>query len=159
MKKKIIVFLSLSILVLSSYCLITNKTNAVDEISQENIKKIEEEEKKCIDENNQTNAGMINCTDVTSQKYEKEIEKVLKASKKMLTKEEYEQLLKTQEKWEEFIREEYALIDMIYEKPNSPRTHYFIAMGVKDAHIEQRAKKLVSFYLTYNLTKDDLLPN
>ncbi len=77
---------------------------AVDYTTQKELKEIENETQKCIDENYISDYTMAQCTIERTKKYNIEIERTIKAAKNILSKSQYEQLLKNQSKWEDFAK-------------------------------------------------------
>ena len=115
---------------------------------QEELKKIKDEVKECIDKNYMTDYAMMQCTLIGTKKYEKEIKKITKAGKKFLSKEQYEQFLKTQQKWEEFMIEEDKLLKQTYEKNCPPYLPCLSATSDKYEYTKSRAEDLSGFFST-----------
>ena len=155
MKRIVPIFL---VLILISLGFIADKTIANDKISQDNIKKIEKEEKECISKNYETDYDMMQCSIVAMKKYNAEIEKVLKSSKKLFSKEQYNQMLKSQAKWEEFMKENNLFLEMIYEKDCPPYLPCLVAQGEKSALTKEHAQLLIGQHNVYKLFREKGIP-
>lgn len=156
MNKKFLILLLILVLIVSFFAV--HKSIANTEISQDNIKKIEEEEKDCINKNFETDYDMMQCSIIAMEKYSLEIEKVLKSSKKLFSKEQYEQMLKAQAKWEEFMEENNLLLEMTYEKDCPPYLPCLTAQGEKSDYTKNRAVELIGFYNIYKLFQEKGIP-
>lgn len=114
--------------------------------TQEELKKIEDEFQKCINKNNMTDYAMMQCTTIGMKKYNKEIEKTIKAGKELLSKEQYKQFLLTQKKWEEFMTEENKFLSQTYEKKCPPYLPCLMAASDKYEYTKNRAQDLSGFF-------------
>ena len=99
--------------------------------TQDELKKIDEETQKCIDKNYETDYDMMQCSLKGIEKYNKEINRTVAVAKYMLSKTQYEQFLKTQKAWENFMKEEDNLLKQTYEKNCPPYMPCLTATGDK----------------------------
>lgn len=118
---------------------------AVQYSTQEELKKIADDVQKCIDENYMTDYSMAQCTIEGTKRYNAEIEKTVNAAKDLLSKEQYEQFLKTQKKWEEFMKEKDNLLKQTYEKNCPPYLPCLVAAGDRYHFVKARAEDLSGF--------------
>ncbi len=145
MKKFLVLFLFLFVSV--SY--------ALDYTTQEELKKIEEETQKCIDKNYMTDYAMMQCSIEGTKKYKVEIDRTIKGTKKYLSKTQYEQYLKTQEKWEEFMGEYDKLLKQTYEKHCPPYLACLSAVDDRYEYTKHRAEDLSGFIGVLQLFKKE----
>ena len=157
MNKKFLILLLTLVLIVFFFA--AHKSVANNEISQDNIKKIEEEEKDCINKNFETDYDMMQCSIIAMKKYNLEIEKVLKNSKKLFSKEQYEQMLKAQAKWEEFMKENNLLLEMTFEKDCPPYLPCLVAQGERSALVKEHAQLLIGQHNVYKLFQEKGIPD
>lgn len=110
--------------------------------SSETIEKIDKETKDCIDTHYQTDHTMMVCVYNGYEKYNQEIKKTIEGAKEILPKAEYEELLKSQEKWEEFVREENKMIKQIVEKDSPAPIESLTCANIKYNIIKARIEEL-----------------
>ena len=135
-------FLILSLmLILLTFCFVVHKSIANNEISKDNIKKIEEETQICLDKG----FAMQNCNYEAINKYKIEIEKILKKFKNKLSQSQYEKLLVSQKKWEEFAKANNELYNEIYDVIPATIMHLFGSQYKKQIY-ENRLKELYELY-------------
>ena len=123
--------------------------------TQEELKKIDEETQKCIDKNYETDYDMMQCSLKGIEKYNKEINRTVAAAKDMLSKTQYEQFLKTQKAWENFMKEEDNLLKQTYEKDCPPYLPCLTGVDIKHDYIKERAEDLSGFLGVWKLFKED----
>ncbi len=147
MKKNILkIILILILLLITPFCFCKTKRIIHKTYStQEELKKIADEVQQCIDTNYRTDLDMQKCTDEGTRRYNIEIEKTVKAAKNILSKEQYEQFLKTQQKWEEFIKEEEKLLDETYGVDPYRQDTFLIASHDIYLYTKSRAEDLSDF--------------
>ncbi len=122
--------------------------------TQDELKKIDEETQKCIDKNYMTDYDMMQCSLKGIEKYNKEIDRTISAAKDMLSKEQYEQFLKTQKAWENFMKEEDNLLKEMFEKNCPPYLPCLTATGDKYFYTKERAEDLSGFLGVWKLFKE-----
>ncbi len=140
MKKTVSTILLFILLFIMPFCIAKAKCS-----TQEKLKKIADEVQHCIDTNYRTDYDMQKCTDEGIKRYNDEIEKTVKSAKKLLSKEQYEQFLKTQQKWEEFIREEEKLLDKTYRVDVYRQDTFLTASSIVYHYTKSRAEDLSGF--------------
>ena len=108
---------------------------------------------KCMKEKNYTTAGMSQCVYDSIDDWEKEINKYLSLSKKVMTKEQYESLQISQKKWNEYKKAQWDLYNVTY---GSKLGTIFININAEDkvSIIEQRANELRGFYEIFTTAGD-----
>ena len=148
MNKKILILLL--ILILFGIFFISNDVIANNEISQDNIKKIEEEAQICLDKG----IAMHNCNYEAINKYQIEIEKILKKFKNKLTQSQYEKLTISQKKWEDFAKANNDLYNEIYDIIPATIVYLFGSQQKKQIY-ENRLKELAELYREYNMLLKD----
>ena len=148
MNKKILILLL--ILILFGIFFISNDVIANNEISQDNIKKIEEEAQICRDKG----IAMHNCNYEAINKYQIEIEKILKKFKNKLTQSQYEKLTISQKKWEDFAKANNDLYNEIYDIIPATIVYLFGSQQKKQIY-ENRLKELAELYREYNMLLKD----
>lgn len=79
------------------------------------------------------------------KKYNTEIKKTTKAAKDLLSKPQYEQFLKTQQKWEKFIKEEDILLKQTYKKNCPPYLPCLVASSDIYEYTKSHAEDLSGF--------------
>ncbi len=137
-------------LILLSFAPTTAKENYT---TQEELKKIAKDTQKCIDKNYMTDYAMMQCSLQGIEKYNKEIDKTVTAAKDMLSKEQYEQFLKTQKAWENFMKEEDNLLKQMFEKDCPPYLPCLSATGHRYHFVKNRAEDLSGICNTWTLFK------
>lgn len=147
MKKTI--FLSLSACLILAI-LSTGKLIANNEISQDNIKRIEEKTQICLNKG----MAMHNCNYEAVNEYKIEIEKILKKFKNKLTQSQYKKLLASQQKWEEFTKANNELYNEIYDVIPATIVYLFGSQYKKQIY-ENRLKELIELYNQYNILLKD----
>ena len=147
MKRIVPIFL---VLILISLGFIANKTIASDKISQDNIKKIEQETQICLNKG----IAMHNCNYEAINKYEIEIKKVIKKLKNKLSQSQYKKLLVSQQKWEEFAKANNELYSDIFDIIPATIVHLFGSSYKKQVY-ENRFNELVELYNEYNILLKD----
>lgn len=123
--------------------------------SSETIEKIDKETKDCIDTHYQTDHTMMVCVYKGYEKYNQEIKKTIEGAKEILPKAEYEELLKSQEKWEEFVKQHNILLKQTYEKNCPPFLPCLTASSDKYEYIKTRIKDLSGFLWLYVFYKQE----
>lgn len=131
---------------LTAYCLADepnlNKSNSKPAFtSQEDLKKIDEETKNCINVHYETDYTMMMCVIEGTKKYTAEIEKMKKAAQSILSKPRYEGFLKAQYKWEKSLSKFNYISNMEY-LPFQPR---LLAENDRYHYIKSRAEYLSKF--------------
>ncbi|MBQ8635686.1 hypothetical protein IJ425_06000 [bacterium] len=144
MNKKFLILLLILVLIVSFFA--AHKSIANNEISQDNIKKIEEETQACLDKG----ITMHNCNYDAINKYGIEIEKILKKFKNKLSQSQYKKLLISQQKWEEFAKANNELYSEIYDTIPATIVHLFGSQYKKQIY-ENRLKELIELYNEYNV--------
>ncbi len=142
-------------LLLTIFLFATNPAFASYCTSSETIKKIDNETQNCINANYQTDRMMMLCTYEGYEKYNQEIKKTIKGAKDILPKAEYEELLRSQEKWEEFIKQHNILLKQTYEKNCHPYLPCLAAASDKYEYIKTRIKDLSGFLYLYTFYKQN----
>ena len=128
----------------------TGKLIANNEISQDNIKRIEEKTQICLNKG----MAMYNCNYEAINEYKIEIEKILKKFKNKLTQSQYKKLLVSQQKWEEFTKANNELYNEIYDVIPATIVYLFGSQHKKQIY-ENRLKELIELYNQYNILLKD----
>ena len=106
---------------------------------------IDKERQYCLDTNFQSDYQMAQCNYKAIEKYNSEIKILLKKLKIKLTKEQYSNLIKSQSKWESFIKSDNLLLNntlenKLYFEP------YLISSNIKFQNYKQHYEELVNLY-------------
>ena len=108
------------------------------------IHPIDKAEKKCIDETSSTSV-MLKCTTTAQNAWQKEIDTNIKLLKKVMPKDKYSALTKSQNDWEKFQKSEFGLINSIFEQKQG--TMYInVSSGFRREIVKQRALDLKQYY-------------
>lgn len=113
------------------------------------IENIDKERQNCFEINFQSDYTMAQCNYAAIEKYDSEIQKSLKNLKKTLTKSQYKLLLISQKQWNEFIKNDNALLantleNKFYFEP------YLISSNIKFENYKQRCQELNDLYQYIN---------
>ncbi len=109
---------------------------------------IDKEEQACIAKTADTQV-MYKCSDIAQKDWEKEIVKTLSELKKSVSKENFENLIKSQQAWEQYKNDEFNSIDKMLS--NKKGTMYInVAKGLKVDIVKQRALTLNEYLKTVN---------
>lgn len=147
MRKNVCLFL-LFIALVSASCL------AKDFSNQEELNKIEKETKECINNNYQTDYAMAQCVEDSIKRYNIEITKNLKGLKEVLSESQYEDVAKSQNNWESFIKQDNLMLENILEKPFAPYLPALTSTNIKMYNVKRRAQELCGLLNLYTLYKD-----
>lgn len=128
---------------------------AQDFATQEELKKIEQEVQECIDKNYMTDYSMMQCTNKGTKKYNNEINRTVKTAKNHLSNAQYEQFLKAQASWQNFMTENDKLLKQTYEKKCPPYLPCLSAADDRYEYTKSRAMDLSGFLGTLLLFKED----
>ena len=109
------------------------------------IHPIEKDVQNCMKKEDYTTAGMSKCVDNSINDWNKEIDKYLSLLKDTLPEDKYKLLQISQEKWEEYKKAQWQLLDVALSEKDG--TMYInILSGDKADVVEKRAKDLSGFY-------------
>lgn len=139
--KKIVVILAFLLLQIA-FAKTQNPTNVFE--------KIDSETQACLD----TGMGMTNCEYGAIDKYEIEIEKLLKKFKKVFSQSQYDELIKTQKLWDGFYKQNNALLNNTLGDTDATLIH-LISVGQSLNAIKNRAIELNKLYELYSSFKKD----
>ncbi len=129
MKKLIIVFIIF---------ILTNNysfSNAIDDIERTRL--------NCMHTNNQSDFVMAECNYQAINLYNKEINKELKLLKKILTRDKYKLLSKSNESWEAYINNNNLLLKNLFENQNYAEPH-LISSSIKCQNLKQYLEELIT---------------
>jgi uncharacterized protein YecT (DUF1311 family) len=102
---------------------------------------------KCMEKENYTTAGMLNCSSQALDKWDKELNRVYKELMKKLSPEEKELLKQSQQQWIKFKDAEFKWIESFY---NSREGTMFPVMGMGEKlHLVSERVKVLEGYLLY----------
>lgn len=109
------------------------------------IHPIEKDVQNCMKKEDYTTAGMSKCVDNSINDWNKEIDKYLSLLKDTLPEDKYKLLQISQEKWEEYKKAQWQLLEATLSEKDG--TMYInILSGDKADVVEKRAKDLSGFY-------------
>ena len=109
------------------------------------IHPIEKAVQDCMQKEDYTTAGMSKCVDASINDWNKEIDKYLSLLKYTLPEDKYKLLQISQEKWEEYKKAQWQLLEATLSEKDG--TMYInILSGDKADVVEKRAKDLSGFY-------------
>ncbi len=136
-------------LVIATVIFIQQTVAKVDnEHEQAALKKIEKETQECIDTNYQTDYQMMQCVIKGTEKYNIEIQKILQKFKKVLSESQYNDLIKAEEKWGEFIELNNTMLENTF-KPCPPYLPCLTVVDSKYEYTKHHAEDLVGNYGLY----------
>ena len=138
MNRKILILIP----ILISTFLFANQTFANN---ADNITKIEKETQNCLNKG----IAMQNCNYKAIEKYQIEIEKTIKKLKKKLTQSQYEKLINSQNKWEEFANANNELYINIFDTIPASVVQLYGSEYKKEIY-KNRTKELIELYDEYN---------
>ncbi len=136
-----------------------NKNDENDENKKDTadspLEKIKKEAQTCLDKGG---VDVANCCSYAIADYNDEIDKTIKNLKKVLSKFQYEKLLESQEKWQEFVKSDNNLHEktLLACRAIMPVT---IGECARMDIIEARAQELNTIYNGYPLFKEDCFEN
>ena len=109
------------------------------------VENIDKERQNCFEINFQSDYTMTQCNYVAIEKYDNEIQKLLKNLKKTLTKSQYKLLLMSQKYWDTFIKNDNTLLEntlenKFYFEPN------LISSNIKFENYKQHCQELNDLY-------------
>ena len=118
---------------------------AFQTVNADIILDIDKERQICLDTNFQSDYIMAQCNHKAIEKYNAEINILLKKIETKLTKEQYSDLIKSQSKWESFIKSDNLLLNntlenKLYFEP------YLISSNIKFQNYKQRYEELSIIY-------------
>ena len=128
-----------SIFILIIYLIIIQNCFA----NQENI--IDTERQNCLDTNFQSDYSMAQCNYKAIEKYNNEIQELLKKLKNSLTKSQYYKLKKSQNQWDKYTEKNNALFESTLEN-KSYFEPYLLSSGIKFESYKQRYNELFIIY-------------
>ena len=151
--KKIILLIAVIVLCAAPFCFSQTRDlikEKVRNISHPNIpKKIDDELNSCLEDENITYHKMLQCTIEGKNKYNIEIEKMVKKLKKVLSDEQYSELIKSQQKWQEFYEQDNSFLDSTFGDNYPPYMPITISENYKLLNAKYRLEQLYEiFYLT-----------
>ena len=120
------------------------------QVSANGFDEIEIENQKCLD----SGYNMPNCNYVSIQKYEIEIENILKKFKKVLNETQYLKIDKSQKKWIDYKKNQYDLYEEIFDTVPAQIMH-LIGTGYKKQIVKNRAEELFDLYKTHMFLKEE----
>jgi len=126
------------------------KTFANSKAIKEELIKIEQETQLCLDKG----IGMINCNYNATEKYNIEIEKILKKLKSVLTQSQYKKLIASQEKWNEFKESNLELYSEIFDSSYIKDVQLF-GSEFKKRIFKNQAQELFKLYNEYLFIKKE----
>ena len=138
MNRKILILIP----ILITTFLLANQTFANN---ADNITKIEKETQNCLNKG----IAMQNCNYKAIEKYQIEIEKTIKKLKKKLTQSQYEKLINSQNKWEEFANANNELYINIFDTIPASVVQLYGSEYKKEIY-KNRTKELIELYDEYN---------
>lgn len=110
------------------------------------ISKIEKERQNCIEINYYSDYTMSKCNYDAIKRYDNETQKILKKIKNYTTKSQYDSLLTSQSKWNEFIEYDNSILEELLEKKQFE--DYLISSAVKCQNKKYRLEELIILYTT-----------
>ena len=120
------------------------------QVNANNFNEIEIENQKCLD----SGYNMPNCNYIAIQKYEIEIENILKKFKKVLNETQYLKIDKSQKKWIDYKKNQYDLYEEIFDTVPAQIMH-LIGTGYKKQIVKNRAEELFDLYKTYMYLEEE----
>ena len=128
----------------------------VGNISHPNIpKKIDDEFNSCLEKEDITYYQMLQCTIEGKNKYNIEIEKTVKKLKKVLSDEQYSELIKSQQKWQEFYEQDNSFLDSTFGDNYPPYMPITISENYKLLNAKYRLEQLYEMLYSTELYKQN----
>ena len=128
----------------------------VKNISHSNIpKKIDDEFNSCLEKEDITYHQMLQCTIEGKNKYNIEIEKMVKKLKKVLSDEQYSKLIKSQQKWQEFYEQDNSFLDSTFGDNYPPYMPITISENYKLLNAKYRLEQLYEMFYSTELYKQN----
>ena len=140
MKKLIATILTVSAF---TYCCTQINTDKKSSPDTEKLYHIDKIERDCVAKN-YTTTGMTNCGYEAMELWFKEIDKYLELLKNVTSKNDYENILKSQSKWKEYQEAEFEAISVLTNKQGTIFQN--ILIGKKRGLVKQRALDLKNLY-------------
>lgn len=113
------------------------------------IETIENEKKQCLNTNYLNDYFMSQCNYKAIEKYDKEIDEIIKKLEKNIGRKQYSLLVQSQNKWDKFIQDDNFLLKNLYEKDNSLEKELIIS-SIQCQNKKYRLEELLILYHSIN---------